>query len=109
MNTYSDNVFNATKTQKPKKINRMKYILSLFQLFMSYLTGTLGRENYKYRYCVDLPSVGGDRNNRLVQFEQAGNWNLILAFQDLYTHSQGHLSLQRRKRRGSYPVRFEKK
>ena len=69
MNTYSDNVFNATKTQKPKKINEMKYIFSLVQLFMSYLTGTLGRENYKCRYCADLPSVGGDRNNRLVQFE----------------------------------------
>ena len=69
MNTYSDNVFNATKTQKPKKINEIKYILSLFQLFMSYLTGTLERENYKCRYCADLPSVGGDRNNRQVQFE----------------------------------------
>ena len=69
MNPDCDDVFNATETQKPKKINEMKYIFSLFQLFMSYLTGTLGRENYKCRYCVDLPSVGGDRNNRLVQFE----------------------------------------
>ena len=69
MNPDCDDVFNATETQKPKKINEMKYILSLFQLFMSYLTGTLGRENYKCRYCADLPSVGGDRNNRLVQFE----------------------------------------